>query len=210
MKITIYPHNNIRVAGATEEFAQERMERLERYLPRIREIRLELSQQNNKRGEDFSIAQLTLYHERGAILRTEERVSGFSRESMESAIGEALDKMHRRIDRFKGKREDKRRHRAGFGPSDEELDLAEDDDTFDDYVDADYPPPSPDPEPAVARRKQIAISRMSELDAIEQMELLGHTFFMYHDTTSDKVAVVYKRSEGDYGLLIPNEGETTA
>lgn len=206
MKITIYPLNNLRIPGSTEAFAQERMQRLERYLPRIREIRLELSQQNNKRGEDFSIAQLTLYHDRGAILRTEERVGGFSRESLESAIGEAMDKMHRRIDRFKGKREDKRRHRAGFSPSDEELELAEDD-TFDEYADGDYPPPSPDPEPAVARRKKVAVSKMSELDAIEQMELLGHTFFMYHDTTSDKIAVVYKRSEGDYGLLIPGEAE---
>jgi putative sigma-54 modulation protein len=208
MKITIHPHNNVRIPGTTEEFAQRRMERLERYLPRIREIRLELSQQNNKRGEDFSIAQLTLYHERGAILRTEERVSGFSRESMESAIGEALDKMHRRIDRFKGKRQDKRRHRSDFAPSDEELELAEDDEIFDEY--ADYPPPSPDPEPAVARRKNVSVTRMSELDAIEQMELLGHTFFMYHDTASDKIAVVYKRSEGDYGLLIPDDGGAMA
>lgn len=209
MKITIYPHNNLPIPGSVEEFARSRIERLTHYLPRIREVRLELAYQNNKRGEDNSIAQLTLYHERGAILRTEEKVGGFSPSALEAAISAALDKMYRRIDRFKGKRQDQRRKRARFAPSLEELELAEEtpEEEFEEYADIPAPQPDGEFEPIVARRKYIDLAPMSEIDAIEQMELLGHTFFLYYDQTLNKKVVLYKRSEGDYGLLIPEEAK---
>lgn len=206
MKITIYPHNNLHVSGTTQQSAQQRLERLERYLPRIREVRLELSQQDNRRGEDFTIAQLTLYHERGAILRTEEKVAGMTPNALDAAVNAAVEKMYRRIDRFKGKREDKRRKRARFSPTEEELAVAEDVEELLEEIEAPAEAEQEVFEPIVARRKYITLTPMSELEAIEQMELLGHAFFLYHDQTLDKRVLLYRRSEGDYGLLIPEDG----
>ena len=57
----------------------------------------------------------------------------------------------------------------------------------------------------IARRKMVHVTTMNEAEAIEQMELLGHTFFVFFNDTTGGVNVVYKRSAGDYGLLIPQE-----
>ena len=55
----------------------------------------------------------------------------------------------------------------------------------------------------VVRRKEIDVLAMSESEAIEQMELLGHVFYMFLNENTNKINVLYKRDEGNYGVLIP-------
>lgn len=189
---------NFRLQSDTEEFAQRKLEGISRFLPNIREIRMELNRQENKRGEDTMIAQVTLTHERGAILRTEERASGFDRTAIETAVTKALDKMYSRISRFKGKREAARTRGlpVKYAATLAEIEQSED-----------VPESVPVEEPApniVVKRKQIPVSIMNEHEAIDQMELLGHTFFMYRDLASGDLNVVYKRRDGAYGVLAPN------
>ena len=56
-------------------------------------------------------------------------------------------------------------------------------------------------EPELVRTKAIFAEKMNLNDAIVDMEMLGHTFFIYTDDETNEVAVVYKRHDGDYGLL---------
>lgn len=56
-------------------------------------------------------------------------------------------------------------------------------------------------EPELVRTKTIAAETMNLNDAIVNMELLGHSFFIYTDDETEDIAVVYKRHDGDYGLL---------
>lgn len=56
-------------------------------------------------------------------------------------------------------------------------------------------------EPELVRTKAIFAEKMNLNDAIVNMEMLGHTFFIYTDDETNEVAVVYKRHDGDYGLL---------
>ena len=56
-------------------------------------------------------------------------------------------------------------------------------------------------EKKVVKRKTIEVKPMSEEEAILQMELLGHEFFMYKDSETMEIAVVYKRKDGNYGVL---------
>ena len=49
----------------------------------------------------------------------------------------------------------------------------------------------------------MAVKPMNSEEAILQMDLLGHNFFVYQDADSNKVNVIYKRKDGDYGLLEP-------
>ena len=200
MQITIRGHN-MKVSDNVEDYGTKKLEKLERYLPNIRDMYLELSQQDNKRGEDYTIAQLTVQHERGAILRTEERVGGFGRDSQEAAINQAIDKMHRRISRFKGKRRDSRRKRGRYSATSEELELAEE--FLDEEEYADEAETSNAVEPEIVRRKNVVVIPMTEMEAIEQMELLGHTFFLFYNQTTSSVNVMYKRADGDYGVLVP-------
>lgn len=196
MKISVQSLN-FKLQDTTEQFATRKLETLRKYLPSIREVRLELERQTNRRGEDNAIAQVTVMHERGAILRTEERVDGFERGTLEAAITEATDKMYSRIKRFKGRRE-ARRGRERFSATIEEIEASletPEGELEDDIL-----------EPEVVKRKRVPVSMMSEFEAIEQMELLGHTFFLFRDALSGKVNVIYRRRDaGGYGVLVPQD-----
>ncbi len=195
MEVSIQTQN-FKLQEFTEEYATKKLEALQRYLPNIREVRLDLNHQTN-RGEDHIIAQVTVIHARGALLRTEERANGFSKDTLESAIAAALDKMYSRIQRFKGKREatNRRALRDVYVVSPEELAASEEmlgTDADEEYVN-----------PEIVKRKQVPIMAMNEREAIEQMELLGHTFFLFRDMITGKVNVLYRRRDGAYGVLAP-------
>lgn len=198
---------NIKVTEEIEAYAREKLNRLDRYLPRIREVEVDLSHERTKRGEDFVSAQITVRHSRGAILRAEEKTVA----DMKKAIDKAVDKMYRQIQRFKGKRNRKGRNR--FTATIEELDIAEDIPDVEEFVDefeqlaAEYEASATDdddlPAIPITRRKDIELNPMTEVEAIEQMELLGHDFFMFFNADTRTINVIYRRERGDYGILVP-------
>ena len=61
-----------------------------------------------------------------------------------------------------------------------------------------------EPEEEVVKRKELFLKPMDEEEAITQMELLGHTFFVFKNVDNEKICVVYKRKDGAYGLLETN------
>lgn len=199
MDVTIHGQN-VKVSDSIDAYARRKLNRLDRYLPGIREIRLDLSHNNSKRGGATNTAQLTVRHQRGAILRTEERDSA----DFESAINVVVDKMYRRIRRFKGKRIDRNRQPYRFGLSPEELSAAEE------MPEVDLPPEAVAGEETdeaaiaeVVRRKEVEVTAMTDEEAIEQMELLGHDFFVYFNEGTGNFNVVYRRASGGYGVLVP-------
>ncbi|MDZ4764429.1 MAG: ribosome-associated translation inhibitor RaiA [Chloroflexota bacterium] len=189
MEIHIHGHN-MKVNPTLEDFTRKKLGRLDRYLPNIQDVRVELGREHVNRGDDRCIAQITIRHERGAILRAEERAAG----DMEIAVNLALEKMYRQIERFKGKRDHKGREK--FSATVEEIAAAE--------AMPDVEAQADDlPAGAIVRRKQVSITAMNEEEAIEQMELLGHTFFIFFDGTAGSLRVVYKRADDNYGVLNP-------
>ncbi|MCU0498119.1 MAG: ribosome-associated translation inhibitor RaiA [Anaerolineae bacterium] len=202
MDITIRAHN-FKVGENLEEFAVKKLERLDRYLPRISDLLLELERQQTHRGEPITTAQITLRHSRGAILRAEERVKGTDHSAIEAAINASIDKMYRQISRFKGKRLDRRRRSGRYLATPEELEIAEELPENDEF-DMTYEEAEAESELEIVRRKQVALTPMSEQDAIHQMELLGHDFFMFFNEATGGVNVLYKRSNGAYGVLVPD------
>ncbi len=209
MDVVIHGHN-VRVTDTLEAYTQKKLDRLDRYLPNISDIRVDVSRQRTNRGEDVIKAQITLRHRRGAILRAEETIRGEDFQSIQIAINEAVDNMYRRIQRFKGKRDRKGRER--FVATIEELNAAESIPDFAEYAEEDFPVAEDganadtlDQLPThILRRKQIAVSAMTEMEAVEQMELLGHSFFVFFNSNTGGVNVLYKRHSGGYGVLVPN------
>ena len=110
----------------------------------------------------------------GRVIRAEETGA-----SLPEAVDRLVDALERRLVRFKERLRDRRR-RAEPAP----------------------PPPQPDG-PKVVRRKRLELKPMDEEEAVLQMELLGHDFFVYLDAESQKVRVVYRRKDGNYGVLVP-------
>jgi len=198
MDLTLHT-DNLRLTDDLEEFVQKKLSKLERYMPNIESVYVELSQQNSHRGPDIVTAQITIRHDRGAILRTEEKLDKQDYNSIKTAITNASDKMYRRIRRFKGKPRSKRL-RERYAMTQEEFSMAEPlpDDIFPEVEEAETVI-----EPQVIRRKVVGVTAMNEEEAIEQMELLGHNFFIFFNADNNVINVVYKRANGGYGLLEP-------
>ncbi len=192
MNITIQGRN-IKVTDTIENYARKKVERFDHYLPNIVDARIDLNHEHTRRGEDLVAAQITIRHSRGAILRAEERTSG----DMMAAINGAVENMHRRIQRFKSKRVRKGRER--YSATVDELNIAEAIPGAEEFVED----IAEGVENEVVRHKEIPVTAMNEAEAIEQMELLGHTFFMFFNGETGSVNVLYKRSGGDYGVLVP-------
>lgn len=194
MEINIQGHG-LQVTEALNSYTQKKLERLDRYLPNIIDVRVELGRENTRRGENLSVAQITVRHRRGAILRAQEKVAG----EIEAALNLAVDKMYRQIERFKGKRSRKGHER--FAATLEELGIAEANPDI--AVETDVDVDDENNGMQVIRRKDVSVTAMSEEEAIEQMELLGHSFFVFFNPATASINVIYKRRSEGYGVLNP-------
>jgi putative sigma-54 modulation protein len=189
MQIQIHA-KNITVNERLGDYAEKKLNRLDRYLPNIVRVDLELSEERRRQGGNRAVAQLTVRNTRGTILRAEDK----TQTDPFAAVDVVIDKMYRQISRYKGKRQ----RRAGdrFEVMEPELAAAESLPDEASYADEEMPV-------SIVRRKAIEIAPMNEEEAIEQMELLGHDFFVFYNANSKSVNVLYRRKEGDYGLIDP-------
>ncbi|MBK8028870.1 MAG: ribosome-associated translation inhibitor RaiA [Chloroflexi bacterium] len=181
--------DDLKITETLEEYAQKKLARLDKYLPNIQDVRVDFSRQHTRRGDNILSAQITIRHQRGAILRAEETSAG----DAEAALNLAIEKIHRQIERFKSKRS--RKGRPRFSASVEELSAAETAPNVDVLEEEEVDP--------IIRHKEVYVTAMNEDEAIEQMELLGHTFFIFFNDQTQTVNVVYKRRTSGYGVLIP-------
>lgn len=167
---------NFEVSPRLREHAEAKLSRLTRYLDTIDEVRMDLSIEPARSAEDRQVAQLTVRN-KGTILRSEERSA-----DMFASVDVVLDKMYRQIERFKGKRANRVRIETADLPALE---------------------PSDEEDRRIVRVKRFEVWPMNEEEAIEQMELLGHDFFIFYNADYGGVNVIYRRKDGDYGLLQP-------
>ncbi|MBN1311802.1 MAG: ribosome-associated translation inhibitor RaiA [Anaerolineae bacterium] len=177
---------NVTISPRTQSYVERKVGRLDRFMPDIMEVRVDLGEEKSNRAGNRMIAQVTVRHKRGTILRAEERSN-----DLFAAVDAVVDKLYRQIERYKGKR--KRRggdFQEEFAAYETAIDLEEED--FDTGN--------------VIRRKRFSIIPMSEEEAIEQMELLGHDFFVFVNADTGGVNVIYLRKDGNYGLLEPELG----
>lgn len=179
MELYISSHD-IEVTDYLREYIDKKIGKLDRYLPEIQEVRVDLSSENTRSAGELQVAQVTL-RVNGKYIRGEERTHDIF-----ASVDAVLDKLYRQIARYKGKREDRWRGRGAYQPPEPlPIDLGEEE------------------EGTIVRRKRFQMYPMDEREAIEQMELLGHTFFVFHNAETGEVNVVYRRRDGDYGLIIP-------
>ena len=198
MDITIHG-DGIRISEGLDQYTRSRVDRLDRYLPNIAHVGVELAIIRTHRGADIASAQITVQHARGAILRAEEKLDIENRDTIRFAINKAVDKLHRQIDRFKSKRKSKNQKvRDKYRATVAELNAAEDlpESALAAIEDAAA-------QTEILRRKQVELIPMNEEEAIEQLELLDHNFYMFMNADSTRVNVLYRRDNGGYGILVP-------
>lgn len=188
---------DIKISDDLDSYTRSKIDKLDRYLPNISAVRVELAIKKTHRGADLAIAQITVQHSRGAILRAEEKASIENHDTIRVAINKAVDKLYRQIDRFKGKRKSKR-VRDKYKATIAELDIAEELPEYDIPDAEDFVPPID-----IVRRKLVELVPMNEEEAVEQLELLDHSFYVFMNTDTDQINVLYRRANGGYGMIVP-------
>jgi putative sigma-54 modulation protein len=179
---------NMELTDRIQEYVDKRVAKLDRYLSGIEEARVDLAYVKSARSaSDRQVAQITV-RGRGMILRSEERA-----DDIFAAIDAALDKLQRQIERYKGKRHRGRGDgRSAAGVVVEPAGVEEE---------------AEETEPAIVRRKHFVLTPMDEMEAMEQMTLLGHeNFFVFYNASTNAINVLYRRRDGNYGLIEPEIG----
>ena len=188
---------DFKVSQGLREYVQERVDKLDRFVGRGANAKLELTHEHNRTGGDQIVAQITIAI-RHTLLRAEEQHTDARR-----AFDLALEKISSQLRRHHSKRTDRSRtpNVADFATSLPDLSpdalselaaIATDGD-FDDEEERQD----------IVRTKRFSLKPMSSHEAIDQLELLGHDFFVFLNADDQQVNVLYRRKNGHYGLIQP-------
>jgi len=173
---------NIELSPAVRRYTERKLGRLNRHLPNIIASKVEIVAEKTKSPQQHYLVQVTL-DSSGTLLRGEERG-----EDLFTAIDKVAAIMKRQIEHYKGKLYEK-----GRGSSLARNEFSEEVET------AELPR-------KVVRVKRFTVKPMSVAEAIDQMELLGHDFFLFFNANTEEINLLYRRKDGNYGLIEPELG----
>lgn len=184
----IFRGQHLTIDDTVRKHASEHLQKLARHLPMADNAVVDVRRE--AKGDDGRyIVQVTI-SANGAILRAEER--NYDLSAAIDATTAALDRQAKRFKERRVLRSERRvdkEHRLPVdGPPPEQPQR--------------LPPDAEIIEGRVVRIKRFELKPMAEAEAIEQMELLGHNFFLFHDADIDEIALLYRRNDGDYGLIL--------
>lgn len=174
---------NVDIPEATRDYIEKKIGKLDHYLDHITQTEVEVVEEKTRSQGDRFVIQLTALAD-GTILRAEEKDA-----NVRTAVDAVARTMVQQIKRFKGKM-----HRRGrSGPTIRVGELE---------------PVAAEEEAEVEASRFVKVKRfrikpMYPDEAAEQMELLGHDFYLFFNASTDQYGVVYRRKDGQYGLIEP-------
>lgn len=182
---------NVEVTDALKLYAEKKVQKLAKYFREIKEAQVTQSVQRK-----WHTVEIQLEGD-GILLRGEERT-----DDMYTSIDMVVEKLERRIQRFKGKHYGKA---AEEGPK---LREAERDHIVADatgVASLDEIPSEEEFAPTIVRMKKHSFKPMGPQEAADQMELLHHDFFVFTNEDTEALNIVYRRKDGNYGLIEPEK-----
>jgi putative sigma-54 modulation protein len=188
---------NLDITEPIREYAERKLARIERHLTEDTRVDLELAIERNRSISANQHAELTVWT-RGPVLRAHEYA-----EDMYAAIDLAVDKLDRQVRRY---RERRRHWRPHHQARDIEalLPLSEDDEAASAAIANGAEPELPIP--TIVKTKRFNMKPMHPDEAALQLELVGHAFYVFLNADSDAVAVIYRRRDGNLGVIEPVPG----
>ena len=168
--------DKLKITDSMHAYIEEKLGKLEKYLKNSDEIRANVivKVKNHEQRVEITIPLKTY------IVRAEETKDDFY-----AAVDKALDTLERQI------RKNKTRLISKQGKTNHDFDMS--------VIETE--PEKETEEKKIVKRKSVEVKPMDEEEAILQMELLGHQFYMYKDSNTNKTAVVYQRNDGNYGVI---------
>lgn len=176
MRISI-TGKNLEISDYLNELVNKKVGKLERFFPQDAEVFVTLSVEKNRH-----IVEVTIPYD-GGVIRGEE-ITG----DMYASIDNVLDKLEKQIIRHRTRLEKclksgaLRDMESAYGSLEEEAD---------------------EEGPKIVRVKRFAIKPMSEEEAMLQIEMVGHSFYVFLNAGTNQMNVLYKRKDGNYGLIEP-------
>ena len=176
---------NISVTEALERYAYEKVDKVSRFFDDGRgdpRAEVELFHERNRSNPEPEVAEATLLIG-GTVLKARD-----ASPDMYASIDGMSEKLERRVRRFRGRQIDR-----WHGQLNKERET----------VEPSVPEEVEDLEPKIVRTKQFQMKPMGAEEAVLQMELLDHDFFVFTSADTGEINVVYRRRDGDYGLIEP-------
>jgi ribosomal subunit interface protein len=206
MELTVTA-KNLPSSPAVNEYAEKRLAKVASRLRGDVPVRLVLRKEGTKIASDRFVAEVTVALKRSTVLRAEERA-----EDLYIAIDTLTDVLTRQIRRYRT-RHSKRRtsfteweatvlqeltpvdasSETSATPAGADVAVADDGETVSELEDG-----------RIVRTKTHAMAPMSVEEASSRVELLGHSFFVFQNVTDRNISVIYRRHDGDYGLIVPD------
>lgn len=175
MKLTI-SGKNINVTDALKEHVKKRLGKLDKFFDENTEAQVTLSV-----TKDTHIVEVTVYLNGGIILRGEEKTG-----DMYASIDNVVDKVERQVKKYKT-RINRKLRQEGLELINSAGEIPEEDNY----------------DPRIVKTKRFAIKPMTPEEAVLQMDMLGHDFFVFRNGETNEVNVVYRRKDGNYGQIEP-------
>jgi putative sigma-54 modulation protein len=169
---------NLEVSEQIRKYAEDKLGKLDKLVKDPTRVELELAVEKNPSISDNHVAEATVWT-KGPVLRARE-----SSGDMKASIDQLVSKLERQVKRYREKRRVAPRRHA---PQPTETELPEIDDTA----------------VAITKTKQFTVNPMTPDEAVLQLELVGHDFFVFRNAESNGINVVYRRRDGRYGLIEP-------
>jgi putative sigma-54 modulation protein len=178
---------NVTLTDDVRSVVDRKVGRLRRYFDRLRDVQVEINHEGTRSADDRFAVEITANAD-GTLLRAEERGP-----TIRAALDQVIDVMQQKLVRYKDRLQQK--PRAAQPP----------------VVPATASEPVADergeelPE-SIVRVKRLVVKPITPDEAIAQMELVGHDFFVFINAADERVNVLYRRRDGNYGLIVPEEG----
>lgn len=185
--------NGTKVTDGMREFIDRRMAKLDRLAEHVVDAHLELRTEESRNGSEMTTAQITLHTGRH-VLRAEERDAEPAR-----AVDGVIDKLITQVRKYNDKKVSRRKRGVSSGALVDEASAVLTPDDSASAVDG-----LPDEiDDVVVRTKRFEMKPMPVDEAIDQMQLVGHDFFLFRNVDDNELNVLYRRRDGSYGLLAP-------
>jgi putative sigma-54 modulation protein len=174
---------NVEVSDSIRSYAEAKLAKLEKLVKDPTRVEVELHVEKNPSiAKNSHVAEATIYT-KGPVLHARE-----SSADMKASIDQLVDKLERQVKRYREKRR-RGRPRHGVSPPVEEAAVMTETDS--------------DANTTIVKTKQFAIKPMTPEEAVLQLDLIGHDFFVFRHAESEEINVVYRRRDGNYGLIEP-------
>ena len=170
--------NKVEVTEAIKAYVEKRIGRLDKYFENPSEMKANVLLHTSGVSQ---VVEVTIPAPK-VILRAEDRDK-----DLMTAIDSVVEKLERQIRKNKTKMKHKM-HNERFN-----------------FMNMDFEAEEEEEDKKIIKRKTVDVKPMSEEEAVLQMDLLGHDFFVFKNDTDGNVTVVYKRKDGNYGVIEANE-----